>query len=60
MLVLKFQFTCQLCGNHDDFYFMPAEEQTADKERVQSLTHYHLRCKQCGQKYLFKFDIKME
>ena len=60
MLVLKVNFSCKLCGNKRDFYYMPVEEQTIDKEKVQSLNKYHLRCKECGQKYLFKFNIDLE
>jgi DNA-directed RNA polymerase subunit M/transcription elongation factor TFIIS len=60
MLRLEFQFTCRLCENNKDFYLMPQEKKTISNDHITSLNTYIIRCKKCGKKYLFNFNISME
>jgi hypothetical protein len=59
MLNAKINATCQLC-NGKNFYIMPLDIKTKSNDMVSSNTKFLVECKECRQKYLLEFTMRVK
>lgn len=59
MLNAKINATCKVCGGKN-FYCIPCDEKTKSNDIVSSNTKFLVECKECRQKYLLEFTMRVK